>query len=63
MNSINESFILALVVIPAYNVESRIAKCIESVPDQSYRNLEFIIINDGSTDATTEILRGPNEPL
>lgn len=41
--------------MPAYNVQSRVDKCISSVLKQSYENLEIIIINDGSTDGTGEI--------
>ena len=38
------------IIIPAYNSQNYIKQAIESVLNQSYRNLEFIIVNDGSTD-------------
>lgn len=41
---------LISVIIPVYNSASFLDKCIESVQSQSYRNIEIIIINDGSTD-------------
>lgn len=40
------------IIIPAYNTEHHIYKCVESVLMQNYRNIEVIIINDGSTDNT-----------
>lgn len=43
------------IIIAAYNVEKYIKKCIESVINQTYRDIEIIIINDGSTDKTGEI--------
>lgn len=44
------------VIIPAYNASPFIEKCINSVFNQSYSNLEIIVVNDGSTDTTPEIL-------
>lgn len=44
------------VVMPAYNAEKYIAEAIESILNQTYRDFEFIIINDGSTDKTEEII-------
>ena len=38
------------VIVPIYNVEQYLSKCVESILAQSYRNLEIILINDGSTD-------------
>lgn len=47
---------LISVIVPVYNSENTIEKCLESICRQSYRNLEIIIIDDGSTDHTAEIL-------
>ena len=45
------------VVIPAYNYDRFIARAIDSVLEQTYSNYEIIVINDGSSDRTEEILQ------
>jgi glycosyltransferase involved in cell wall biosynthesis len=44
------------VLLPAYNAEKYIAEAVDSVLDQTFTNFELLIINDGSTDATKEII-------
>ena len=48
---------LVSVVIPVFNCEDRIVQCVNSVLNQTYRNIEVIIIDDGSTDKSSEILK------
>jgi len=48
---------LVSVIIPAYNHELYIEEALQSVIDQTYKNIELIIINDGSTDKTAEIIK------
>ena len=48
---------LVSVIIPIYNVEKFLDQCLASVLNQTYRNLEVLCINDGSTDSSPEIIR------
>lgn len=47
---------LVSIVIPAYNVANYIARCVESLEQQTYSNYEVIFVNDGSTDNTQKLL-------
>lgn len=46
------------VIVPIYNVEQYLPKCIESIINQSYRELEILLIDDGSTDSCPSICDG-----
>ena len=45
------------VIIPVYNAEKYLARCLKVVLDQTYKDLEIILINDGSTDGSGDIIR------
>lgn len=48
---------LISVIVPVYNGELSIKRCLESIIKQTYKNLEIIVIDDGSTDATNNICK------
>ena len=43
------------VIVPVYNVEAYLERCVESILHQTYTNFELILINDGSTDSSGQI--------
>ena len=44
------------VIIPVYNTEKELPKCLKSICDQTYKDLEIICIDDGSTDGSSQVL-------
>lgn len=47
---------LVSVIVPVYNCETYISDCLDSILNQSYKELEIIVVDDGSTDSTKSIL-------
>ena len=52
----NEKIPMVSIITPVFNMESYIGQAIESILAQDYNNIEYIVINDGSTDETYKIL-------
>lgn len=48
---------LVTIIVPVYNVEPYLERCLTSIINQSYKNLEIILVNDGSNDGSGEICR------
>ena len=46
---------LISIIVPVYNVKEFLPRCVETVCGQTYRNLELLLIDDGSTDGTGEM--------
>ena len=46
---------LISVIVPIYNTEKYLVECVESIREQTYSNIEIILVDDGSTDASIEI--------
>ena len=47
--------ILLSVIIPVYNIEDCLERCVESVRQQTWKNLEILLVDDGSTDSSGTI--------
>lgn len=52
-----EKNLLVSIIIPIYNAGKYINKCVESILNQTYKNVEIILINDGSKDDSLDILK------
>lgn len=48
-------------IIPVYNCEKTVGRCINSVLNQTLANIEVIAVNDGSDDSTLKVLKGIND--
>ena len=48
---------LISVIVPIYNVAPYVRECLDSVINQTYKNLQIILVNDGSTDESESIAR------
>ena len=48
---------LISVIVPVYNVEEYLDECLDSIRKQTYKNIEVILVNDGSTDKSQEICK------
>ena len=48
---------LVSIIVPVYNVEKYLAQCIESLIRQSYKNIEILLIDDGSTDNSFALMK------
>lgn len=46
------------IIVPVYNAKKYISKCLDSIINQTYSDLEIIVIDDGSKDGTTELVKG-----
>lgn len=46
---------LITVIVPIYNAEKYLRRCLDSILNQTYKNLEIILVNDGSTDMSGQI--------
>lgn len=47
---------LLSIIVPAFNIEGYISRCLENLINQKYKNIEIIVVNDGSKDKTGEII-------
>ena len=54
---INDDDLLISVIIPVYNAEKYLEQCLNSIKNQTYKNFEVIIVNDGSQDNTDSICK------
>jgi len=48
---------LISIIVPVFNTEDYLSECIDSILQQTYANLEIIIINDGSTDSSSKLIK------
>ena len=55
MEIINEEYFLISIVIPVYNAEKYLEQCLNSIKNQTYKNFEVILVNDGSMDHSESI--------
>lgn len=56
IDKIVEGYMKISIIVPIYNVSQYLSQCIEWILNQTYKNLEIILVNDGSNDHSLEII-------
>ena len=56
MRAENNDEDLISIIVPVYNTEKYLEQCLKSLLNQTYKNIEIIVVNDGSTDQSLDIL-------
>ena len=46
---------LVSIIVPIYNAQDHIARCVESIRRQTYKNIEILLLNDGSQDVSLQV--------
>ncbi|MCI6355730.1 MAG: glycosyltransferase, partial [Gemmiger formicilis] len=46
---------LVSIIVPIYNAQDHIARCVESIRRQTYKNIEILLLNDGSKDVSLQV--------
>ena len=55
-NEEDKTHILVSIIVPVYNTEKYLKKCLDSLVNQTYKDFEIIVVNDGSTDKSSNII-------
>ena len=55
INKIIQSNLLITIIVPCYNTETYLKRCVDSILAQTYTNIEILLIDDGSTDNTPDL--------
>lgn len=55
MRRVNVNKTLVSVIVPVYNIQDYVLRCLESISNQSYKDIEIIVVDDGATDKSGEI--------
>ena len=50
----SDKFLIS-VIVPVYNIQNYLERCVKSIMNQTYQNLEILLVDDGSTDGSGEI--------
>ena len=51
----SEQYDLISIIVPVYNVKNYLEQCLNSLANQTYKNIEVLLVNDGSTDGSDKV--------
>ena len=52
---------LISIIVPVFNLENELPRCLDSILTQSYQNIEVVVVDDGSSDGSADVMRRYSE--